>query len=270
MIGFGLQVRENGRKTFTLDYTFEGRRRRYFIGDHPTWSVNAARDEARHLKREIDTGRDPPTIADLVQRHLEEHVSKQAPDSARDITMRTHVLPLGARARWPTSGPAMWTSCSPRSRKAGATTQGRTQTEAREASPKPQADARPRKPGRLSYPQDVQLGHPRNDNPAAAFVRNPERPRERFLDRKEIERLSAALAEHPNQRFADIIRLLMLTGARRREVLDARWEQFDLEAAVWTKPATATKQRRLHRTPISGDAVALLRTIRTRVPGDCP
>jgi hypothetical protein len=35
VIGFGLQVRDNGRKTFTLDYTFEGRRRGYFIGDHP-------------------------------------------------------------------------------------------------------------------------------------------------------------------------------------------------------------------------------------------
>ena len=34
VIGFGLQPRDNGRKTFTLDYAFEGRRRRYFIGDH--------------------------------------------------------------------------------------------------------------------------------------------------------------------------------------------------------------------------------------------
>lgn len=44
VIGFGLQVRDNGRKTFTLDYTFEGRRRRYFIGDHPSWSVGFARE----------------------------------------------------------------------------------------------------------------------------------------------------------------------------------------------------------------------------------
>ena len=35
VIGFGLQVRDNGRKTFTLDYTSEGRGRRYFIGDFP-------------------------------------------------------------------------------------------------------------------------------------------------------------------------------------------------------------------------------------------
>jgi integrase len=104
----------------------------------------------------------------------------------------------------------------------------------------------------------------------SGLIRNPETPRERFLDLNEIERLSKVLTEHPNQRFADIIRLLMLTGARRGEVLNARWEQFDIDAAVWTKPATTTKQRRLHRTPISGTTVALLRTIRARVPADCP
>ena len=60
MIGFGLQVRENGRKTFTLDYTFEGRCERYFIGDYPAWVVAAAPDEPRRLKREIDGGTHPP------------------------------------------------------------------------------------------------------------------------------------------------------------------------------------------------------------------
>jgi hypothetical protein len=48
VIGFGLQVRDNGRKTFTLDYTVEGRRRRYFISDHPAWSVQAALDTFEH------------------------------------------------------------------------------------------------------------------------------------------------------------------------------------------------------------------------------
>ena len=47
VIGFGLQVRDNGRKTFTLDYTFEVGRRRYFISDHPGWSAQAARERTR-------------------------------------------------------------------------------------------------------------------------------------------------------------------------------------------------------------------------------
>ena len=59
VIGFGLQVRDNGRKTFTLDYTSEGRGRRYFIGDFPALEAAAARDKTKHPKREIDGGRDP-------------------------------------------------------------------------------------------------------------------------------------------------------------------------------------------------------------------
>ncbi len=39
VIGFWLQVRVNGRRTFTLDYTSEGRRRRCLIDDHPAWSA---------------------------------------------------------------------------------------------------------------------------------------------------------------------------------------------------------------------------------------
>jgi integrase len=110
----------------------------------------------------------------------------------------------------------------------------------------------------------------RTDNPAAGFIRNPENPRERFLDIAEIERLSQVMNEHKNQRMADVIRLLMLTGARPGEVLNATWDQFDLDRAVWTKPAATTKQRKLHRTPISGAAVQLLRTIRTHSPKNCP
>jgi hypothetical protein len=51
VIGFGIQVRQTGRKSFTLDYTFEGRRRRFFIGDFPDWSTAAAREQAKQIKR---------------------------------------------------------------------------------------------------------------------------------------------------------------------------------------------------------------------------
>ena len=53
-------------------------------------------------------------------------------------------------------------------------------------------------------------------------------------------------------------------------MLNARWEQFDLDAGVWTKPAATTKQRRLHRAPLAAAAVQLLRMIRASVPADCP
>jgi hypothetical protein len=49
VIGFGLQVRDNGRKTFTLNDTFETRRPCYFIGDHPAGTVQATSTKASRL-----------------------------------------------------------------------------------------------------------------------------------------------------------------------------------------------------------------------------
>ncbi len=59
VIGFGVQVRGTGRKTFTLDYAFEGRRRRLFIGDFPDWSMVTAREHAMRSKHGVDDGLDP-------------------------------------------------------------------------------------------------------------------------------------------------------------------------------------------------------------------
>jgi integrase len=70
----------------------------------------------------------------------------------------------------------------------------------------------------------------------------------------------------------------MLTGARVGEVRQARFEHFNLEHLSWTKPAIITKQRRIHRVPISDEAAAIVRQRRLAVvkgspwlfPGDTP
>lgn len=105
-----------------------------------------------------------------------------------------------------------------------------------------------------------------NPAAAAAVARNPERGRERFLTPDEIARLFEALRTHEQgsprrQSACNIIRLLLLTGARRGEVLGARWEHFDLRAGVWTKPAATTKQKKMHHVPLSPQAIALLKSL---------
>ncbi|MDX9982224.1 MAG: site-specific integrase, partial [Lentisphaeria bacterium] len=81
------------------------------------------------------------------------------------------------------------------------------------------------------------------------------------LSGEEIAALTKALAAHEDQQAANIIRLLILTGARKGEVLSARWEQFDLQAGVWTKPGATTKQKTTHRVPLSKAACELLEGI---------
>jgi integrase len=55
---------------------------------------------------------------------------------------------------------------------------------------------------------------------------------------------------------------LLLTGARRGELLMARWRDIDLDQGLWTKPGSTTKQATTHCVPISDAARRLLATMR--------
>jgi integrase len=102
----------------------------------------------------------------------------------------------------------------------------------------------------------------RPDNPVAGIERNHEEPRHRYLSGDEMQRLAVALSALRNQQAANAVRLLLLTGARRMEVLAATWSQFDLVVGVWTKPSSHTKQKKMHRVPLSEPARILLADIR--------
>lgn len=108
----------------------------------------------------------------------------------------------------------------------------------------------------------------RPDNPAKGVKRFAEEPRDRWLSDSELLRLFETLANHPNRRSANAVRLQLLTGARLGEVLSARWTEFDLARAVWTKPSHHTKQKRREHVPLSAASMALLTEMRETAPGD--
>src|SRR5262245_40850808 len=83
--GFGVSVFASGVKSFLLSYsTKAGRERRITLGRFGDWTTVAARSKARELRREIDNGGDPlgdiedaraaPSMGELLDRFLEEHV----------------------------------------------------------------------------------------------------------------------------------------------------------------------------------------------------
>jgi integrase len=61
-----------------------------------------------------------------------------------------------------------------------------------------------------------------------------------------------------------IVPMLILTGARKREVLDARWEDFDRERRIWRIPMT--KAGRARHVPLSDGALAVLKAV-PPIPG---
>jgi integrase len=60
----------------------------------------------------------------------------------------------------------------------------------------------------------------------------------------------------------------ILTAARSGEVLGARWEEVDLERAVWTVPATRMKAGREHRVPLSPRAIKIIEAVHRNRNGD--
>jgi integrase len=60
---------------------------------------------------------------------------------------------------------------------------------------------------------------------------------------------------------ARALELAILTAARSGEVLNARWEEFGLDEAVWIVPANRMKAHKEHRVPLTQAAVALLRKL---------
>jgi integrase len=87
-----------------------------------------------------------------------------------------------------------------------------------------------------------------------------ERAREVVLSDKELLSLMQA-ADGEGYPFGDAVKLLVLTGQRRSEVAEMQWSEIDVGRAVWTIPATRSKNGQSHDVPLSGQAVILLRSL---------
>ena len=67
---------------------------------------------------------------------------------------------------------------------------------------------------------------------------------------------------------AQALEFVILTAARSGEVLRARWEEFDLDGAVWTVPAIRMKAGREHRVPLSKRALRVVKDMHEVREGD--
>jgi integrase len=79
--------------------------------------------------------------------------------------------------------------------------------------------------------------------------------RERVLTQDELRKLWRSLGD---DRFGDIIRLLVLTGQRRNEIGHLQWSEVDLARKLIILPANRTKNGRKHELPLSQQALAII------------
>lgn len=62
---------------------------------------------------------------------------------------------------------------------------------------------------------------------------------------------------------AQALEFAILTAARTKEVLGARWDEIDIENQLWTIPASRMKAGREHRVPLSNAAMAVVERMRS-------
>ena len=259
--GFGVCITSAGVKSFVLSYRINGRKRRYTIGRCSEWSADAARNRAIELKNGIRNGNDPlqekqranaePTIAELAQQYLERHVDthKRASGRRNDRAMiRGIVLPrLGSLQLKAV---------------------GRRDIETLHASLKATPYRANRVLSLLSKMFSLAVEWKwRSDNPVRGILRFHEDKRERWLTVEELRTLHVALDSYPDHSAANVIRMLLMTGAREGEVLKADWTQFDLKRGIWTKPSHHTKQKKIEHVPLSEDVLKVLHSMKPKPAG---
>lgn len=107
----------------------------------------------------------------------------------------------------------------------------------------------------------------RADNDPVQHVRGALKPRKtvhhKILTRDELPAFLKAVDDFSGSYANRIaLKLSLLTLARTNEILQATWNEFDLEQALWTKHAENVKQREEHTVPLPTQAIDLLKGLK--------
>jgi integrase len=229
--GFAIKVSHTGKRTYFMKYrTKSGRQRKPNIGTHGAITCDQAREIAQTWAYLIAKGQDPlsereavkasPTMEQFCRRVIDEDAKQRLKPRSIEEAER-----LIKNVIIPRIG----------SLKVSEIERARIAKLHHELhATKPQANRV------LSFLSKVfnlaeRWGVRRDgSNPCRHIPRYPERPRDRFLSEEEIRRLMQTLdlAPFSTSPFALFVKLALLTGCRKSEILNLRWSEVDLNARV--------------------------------------
>lgn len=262
--GFLLEVRSSGGKTWAFRYVDDaGRQRQVKIGGYGDITYDQARKVAQKLRSEAVLGGNPAlrketkksigTYAELAAQHLEHaRATLRRPDNTEAV-LRLHVVPRWGKLRLD---------------EINAQDIGRWFGQLRDKGLAPATVEKIR----VTFSRSFELGRqwqiPGAENNPVRLVprRRFNNARERYLTAAEADRLFQALEASDQPQLKPIVELLLLTGARKRELLDAQWQHVNLERRAWFIPTTKTGKPR--HVPLSQDAIDVIQAL-PRFPG-CP
>lgn len=287
--GLQIQVQPSGNKSWLLRIRIGNKRREIGLGAYPDTGVAAARDKARELRDRVANGNDPvaerraakAAVATEQKRRLpftkamDSYLAAKVTEFRNDkhkvqwrSTLATYAVPLIGASDvadidvQDIQRVLMQDVTDKAGNIEGALWLVRTETASR---------LRGRIEGVLAWA--TVAGHREGDNPARwkgnldAVMPKPgkvakidNQPAVQIDDLPEFMatlRTRAGIA-------ARALEFGLLCGSRSGEVRGAEWSEIDLDAAIWTIPASRMKMKREHRVPLSDAAVALLGSLARR------
>lgn len=239
--GLRLLVNRLGRKYFLLRYTINGRKRSMKLGDYPTLDVGDARLKALDCRAQLAKGIDPQAVkaqevatAALTLKNfvLEQYMphARATKRSADDdeARLRLHLLPVFGD--------------SPMSDISSQALQQYHDRKKYQLSPA-SANRHLALIKRI-YNIAIMWGGVEK-NPARGIRMHQENnQRHRYLSGDELSRFIEAANVEENRTAADALCLLLATGTRREEALQAKWQDIDMERQRWFLPKTKSGKSR--------------------------
>lgn len=256
--GFVLEVRNTGGKTYYLRYRDEhGRQRQHRLGPFKAISFDKARQAAQQTLSRVTLGESPaaeramkrqiPTLQEFVDETYTPHVKATRRNYASSMSfLRLHLLSkLGKKHL------DQITQKDLLAVQQGMLEKGYARSSVNKVVI--YTSIIYRLASRLEVPGC-------KVNPAAGIrVKDPQNARDRFLTADETRRLQEAVCKSDNRVLKYIVALALLTGARKRELLDCRWDYVDLARRVIRVPLSKSGKPRL--IPLSKEAVAVLEQV---------
>lgn len=257
--GFGIRVMPTGAKSWQMIYTFEGRRKWLFLGEYPGMALIDARAVFREKRKILAAGKDPGeetrskaqerrdswTVNKLCDEFLEKHAAiKKRPRSAHEdkLNLARDVRPAWGERKARDIRPSDVVTLLDEIVKRGAKVQANRTL------------ATISKMFDWALPREVVVFNP------AAGIEKPtaELPGERDLSFDEVKVLWRAMDEDKvaPAEVKNILKVLLLTGARPSEILEASWDLVDNGWLV--RSAVDAKTKRVYRIYLSTPVLKLL------------
>jgi integrase len=253
--GFGVRINPGGSKTYVLKYrTRTGRSRLLSIGRADILPLAKARARAKRALVDVLDGVDPlaqrerertaVTVAEFFDHYVERHskVSKRSwQEDERRLGKVANELGRLALPDLTTADLAEFHARIGRTAK----------VEANRCIEVVKAALNKAK--KWGYLPESAL------NPAVRVERFPEKSRERFLTRDEFPRVLNAVGNEKNAYIRGVFLLILLSGMRKSEALQLRWQDVDLENRLLRIRRTKTGKGRT--VPLTPPAAQLLESL---------